>query len=128
MRKRWLVVALVPCALCCASVAQITTLSDPACQTALTAAFQKIFEAEGESAGVAEELAESTTVALESGGLGPRPFMVASPSGVDYSFFVEPKDTSCVLRLYGRQKGFVSYTNNITYIATEPLAPCQCSE
>ena len=130
MRKRWLVIGLVPFAIRCASVAQITTLSDPACQTALTAAFTKIFEAEGESAGVAEELAESTAVALETGGLGPRPFMVASPSGVDYSFFVEgvAKDTSCVLRLYGRQKGFVSYTNNITYIANEPLGPCQCSE
>ena len=77
---------------------------------------------------MAEELAESTAVALETGGLGPRPFMVASPSGVDYSFFVEAKDTSCVQRLYGRQKGFVSYTNNITYIANEPLGPCQCSE
>jgi hypothetical protein len=53
---------------------------------------------------------------------------LAAPSGVDHSFFVERKGASCVLRLYGRQKGFVSYTNNLTYIATEPLAPCQCTE
>jgi hypothetical protein len=54
--------------------------------------------------------------------------MVASPSGADYSFFVERKPDACVLRLYGRQKGFVAYTNNINYIATEPLAPCRCAE
>ena len=130
MSRRWLlgVAGLVPLALGCTSVAQITTLSDPACRTTLSSALAKVFESEGESAGVAEELAESTTAGLETWGLGPRPFMVASPSGVDYSLFVERKNEGCLLRLYGRQKGFVSYTNNITYIATEPLGPCQCSE
>ena len=60
--------------------------------------------------------------------MGPRPFLVASPSGTDYAFFVERKDDACLLRLYGRQKGFVTYTNNLTYIATQPLAPCRCEE
>jgi hypothetical protein len=41
---------------------------------------------------------------------------------------VEKKKDACLLRLYGRQKGFVSYTNDLTYIATEPLAPCECEE
>ena len=61
-------------------------------------------------------------------GIGPRPFLVASPSGADYSFFVQRMDGACALRLYARQKGFVSYTNNITYIATETLGPCRCAE
>jgi hypothetical protein len=126
--RRRLVLGLLPCALGCASVAQITTLSDPACRGALSTALARVFEKEGETPQVADELAESTAAGLETWGLGPRPFLVASPSGVDYSFFVERKGASCVLRLYGRQKGFVSYTNNISYIATEPLAPCQCSE
>jgi len=91
-------------------------------------ALAKVLENEGEAAPVAERLAESSTAALQTGELGPRPFLVASSSGVDYSFFVEKKGARCLLRLYGRQKGFVSYTNNLTYIATEPLAPCECAE
>jgi hypothetical protein len=112
----------------CTSVAQVTTLSDPACRQTLTNALEKVLEAEGETAPVAQQLAESTAMTLQTVDLGPRPFLVASSSGVDYSFFVERKSSSCVLRLYGRQKGFVSYTNNLTYIATEPLSPCQCAE
>src|SRR5262249_2254498 len=112
----------------CTSVAQITTLSEAPCHQTVTTALAKILEAEGETSQVARQLADSTATALRSYALGPRPFLVASPSGVAYSFFVEKKSASCLLRLYGRQKGFVSYTNNLTYIATEPLAPCQCAE
>src|SRR5262249_2265791 len=106
----------------------ITTLAEPQCHQTVTGALAKVLEAEGETSQVARQLADSTAHALQSYGLGPRPFLVASPSGVDYSFFVEKKSAGCVLRLYGRQKGFVSYTNNLTYIATEPLAPCECTD
>ncbi len=126
--RRWIVLCVLPLALSCASVAQITTLSDPVCQRALTSAFTAMFEEEGEKPDVAAELAESTSTALQYGALGPRPFLVEAPSGVDYSFFVEPKGATCLLRLYGRQKGFVTYTNNISYIATRDLTPCQCAE
>jgi len=112
----------------CTTVAQVTTLSNPACRDTLRVALAKVLQAEGETSPVAERLAESSTAALQAGGLGPRPFLIASSSGVDYSFFVEKKGARCLLRLYGRQKGFVSYTNNLTYIATEPLAPCECAE
>jgi hypothetical protein len=112
----------------CTSVAQITTLSEPDCRQTLTGALGRILQSEGEKPDVAGRLAESTATALQTYGLGPRPFLVESPSGVDFSFFVEKKSEKCLLRLYGRQKGFVSYTNNLTYIATEPLAPCQCAE
>jgi hypothetical protein len=112
----------------CTSVAQITTLSDEGCHQTVTAALAKILQTEGETPQAATQLADSTTTVLQFGRLGPRPFLVEAPSGVDYSFFVEKKSSGCVLRLYGRQKGFVSYTNNLTYIATEPLAPCACAE
>jgi hypothetical protein len=52
--------------------------------------------------------------------------MVGAPSGSDYAFFVQKKGSECLLRLYGRQKGFVRYTNNMTYIATRKLPPCRC--
>ena len=112
----------------CASVAKITTLSEPDCDRTFTAALAKVLRAEGETPDVAERLARSSTGAMQSYDPGPRPFLIESPSGVDFSFFVEKKGASCLLRLYGRQKGFTSYTNNLTYIATEPLAPCQCDE
>lgn len=120
--------ALMALAAGCTSVAQITTLSEPSCEQTVRQAFTKILESEGETPQTAADLAESSTAALQSGGLGPRPFLVESLSGVDYSFFIDKKDASCLLRLYGRQKGFTSYTNNITYIASEPLGTCQCAE
>ena len=112
----------------CTSVAQVTTLSDDHCRERLTTALTTVLKSEGETPEAATKLAESTTTTLQTVELGPRPFLIAAPSGVDYSFFVEKKGDSCLLRLYGRQKGFVSYTNNLTYIATEKLAPCQCAE
>ena len=112
----------------CTTVAQVTTVSEPACRQALDSGLARIFEAQGESAAVAQQLARSTTSSLATGNLGPRPFVVSSPSGVDYGLFIQMDGASCLLRLFGRQKGFVSYTNNLTYIATEPLAPCRCAE
>jgi hypothetical protein len=112
----------------CASVARVTTLAEPDCERAFMDALEKVLAKEGEAAPAARQLAQSTSAALRAYELGPRPFLVESPSGVDYSFFVEKKGAACLLRLYGRQKGFTSYTNNLTYIATEPLAPCQCAE
>ncbi|HYX21112.1 MAG TPA: hypothetical protein VFA98_09750 [Thermoanaerobaculia bacterium] len=112
----------------CVSVAKLTTLSDPGCRQRLTTALATVLQGQGEAPEEAERLAGSTAGALEAVDLGPRPFLVSARSGTDYSFFVERKGVSCLLRLYGRQKGFVSYTNDITYIATEPLAPCDCAE
>ena len=112
----------------CTTVAQITSASEPACRQALDSGLARIFEAQGESAAVAQQLAGSTTSSLATGNLGPRPFVVSSSSGVDYGLFIQMDGASCLLRLFGRQKGFVSYTNNLTYIATEPLAQCRCAE
>jgi hypothetical protein len=112
----------------CASVARVTTLSDVACRDALAAGFVTVLTAQAETPETASRLAREAVAALASVDMGPRPFLVVSPSGTDYAFFVERKDDACLLRLYGRQKGFVSYTNNVTYIATQPLAPCRCAE
>ena len=112
----------------CASVARVTTLSDAACRESLEIGLTSVLVAQAETPGTASRLARDATAALASVDPGPRPFLVASPSGTDYAFFVERTDDTCLLRLYGRQKGFVSYTNNLTYIATRPLTPCRCAE
>ncbi len=112
----------------CASVAKVTSLGDNACREAFAAAMTSVLVAQAEPPEVAARLAQGAVETLAATDIGPRPFVVASPSGTDYAFFVERTDGACVLRLYGRQKGFVSYTNNLTYIATQPLAPCRCAE
>lgn len=112
----------------CATVAQVTTLSDQNCRHTFVDRMSSILVEEGEKQEVADKLAESTTAVLLTGSLGPRPFLVASPSGADYGFFVEQKSSDCLLRLFSRRKGFTRYRNNLTYIATAPLTGCMCSE
>lgn len=109
-------------------MAQITTLSDESCRQRVRGQLEAILLEEGEPPEMANRLAVNTTVVLATGSLGPRPFGVSSPSGADYSFFVQRKDETCLLRLYGRQKGFTRYTNNLTYISTRPLDGCACAE
>lgn len=112
----------------CASVARITNLSEAACGEQVQRGLSDILVEQGESGEVGQSLAQETRSALANRALGPRPFLVAAPSGTDYTFFVQKKADACLLRLYGRQHGFVSYTNNLTYIATRALAGCECSE
>lgn len=112
----------------CASVAKVANLDDAACRTTFVEAMTAALAAQAEAPEAAARLARGAATTLASTDFGPRPFLVASPSGTDYAFFVERTEGACLLRLYGRQKGFVSYTNNLTYIATQPLAPCRCAE
>ena len=112
----------------CATVAQVTSLSDQNCRHTFVDRMSSILVEQGEKQAVAEKLAESTTTVLLTGSLGPRPFLVASPSGADYGFFVEQKSSDCLLRLFSRQKGFTRYRNNLTYIATRSLTGCMCAE
>ena len=112
----------------CATVAQVTSLSDQNCRHTFVDRMSSILVEEGEKQEIAERLAESTTAVLSTGSLGPRPFVVASPSGADYGFFVEQKPSDCLLRLFSRQKGFTRYRNNLTYIATRQLDGCMCAE
>ena len=112
----------------CTSVAQLTNLADASCQTSFETEMQTILSGQGETPENAAKLAHRAVTILTLGDLGPRPFLVAAPSGTDYSFFVEKTKSGCILRLYGREKGFVSYTNNLTYIDSRPLQGCSCSE
>ncbi len=112
----------------CATVAQVTSLSDQNCRHTFVDRMSSILVEEGEKQEIAERLAESTMNVLSTGSLGPRPFVVASPSGADYGFFVEQKSSDCLLRLFSRQKGFTRYGNNLTYIATRSLTGCMCAE
>lgn len=112
----------------CATVAQVTTFSDQNCRRTFVDRMSSILVEQGEKQEVAEKLAESTTTVLSIGSLGPRPFLVASPSGADYGFFVEQKSSDCLMRLFSWQKGFTRYRNNLTYIATRQLDGCMCAE
>jgi hypothetical protein len=112
----------------CTTVAQVTSLSDQNCRQTFMDRVSSILVEQGEKQEMADKLAESTTAVLLTGSLGPRPFLVASPSGADYGFFVELKSSECRLRLFSRQKGFTRYRNNLTYIATRSLTGCICAE
>src|SRR5579872_2080332 len=101
----------------CVTVAQVSNLNEDRCAAEFEHSLSSILIGQHETPQSAGELAHRTWVILTRADLGPRPFLVASPSGTDYTFFVQQKGDRCLLRLYGRQKGFVSYTNNLTYIA-----------
>jgi len=112
----------------CTSVARVVNPAEPSCQATLRGAFDSILVEEGETAEVAASLSEAATAKLGAVEIGPRPFVLSSPSGADYAFFFESEEPACLMRLYGRQKGFLSYTNNLTHIATRPLPGCGCAE
>jgi hypothetical protein len=109
-------------------MAKVTNLSEESCRASFTRHLSSILSHEGEKPEASEALASKTASTLMTYDLGPRPFAIAAPSGTDYRFFIDRKGINCVLTLYGRQKGFVSYTNNLTYIATELLPDCTCAE
>lgn len=112
----------------CANVARVTNLPSADCAAQMQRGLDEILVEQGESADAGESLTRQTLSALAGSTRGPRPFLVSAPSGTDYEFFVQKKREACLLRLYGRYHGFVAYTNNLTYIATRPLASCECSE
>lgn len=110
----------------CTTMAQVSNLSDESCRTSFTQQLSSMLTSQGESSAHSDALANKTVLTLTTYDLGPRPFAIAAPSGTDYRFFIDRKGTHCVLTLYGRRKGFISYTNNLTYIATESLPGCAC--
>lgn len=112
----------------CASMAKVTNLAEESCRTSFTQHLSAILAHEGEQPEAADALAGKTVSTLTTYDLGPRPFAIAAPSGTDYRFFIDRKGADCVLTLFGRRKGFVSYTNNLTYIATEILPDCTCAD
>lgn len=129
VHRSWaLSLAIVLTASGCATVAKVTNLSEESCRISFARQLSAILAHEGEKLDAADALAGKTVYTLSTYDLGPRPFAIAAPSGTDYRFFIDRKGTDCVLTLFGRRKGFVSYTNNLTYIATEILPDCTCTE
>lgn len=121
-----ILIATLPALLAgCTSTAMLTTLDQGACRDATVAAIADVLRAQGETEQV-DALASDAVAALPA--LGPRPFLVMGRSGTDYSFFVQRKEATCLLRLYAREKGFTSYVNNMSYIETRSLVPCGCRE
>lgn len=112
----------------CTTVAQVTTLTEETCHHKVRDQLESILTEENEKPDIANRLAVNTTTVLATGALGPRPFGISSPSGAGYSFCIQRRGGECWLRLYGRQKGFTRYTNNLTHIATRSLEGCACAE
>jgi hypothetical protein len=125
---RFVFVLLTACLTGCVTVGQVANLQEPACGTHFAEAMSSILVAQGEQPEVADRLATQSVQMISMANLGPRPFLLASPSGTDYEFFVQLKGQECLLRLYATQKGFTRHTNDITYIETRPLSGlCSCS-
>lgn len=112
----------------CTTMATLTNVGDQPCRQNFASALSDILIEEGEPPERAQRLIENADSIGSVFDYGPRPFAVSSHSGTDYLFFVEKKGEDCLLRLYGRQKGFTRYTNNLTYIRTKELSGCQCRE
>jgi hypothetical protein len=63
-----------------------------------------------------------------SGAASPVSFQLESPSGVSYGFTIHHTSQGCLLRLYYQGGPASNVTNNLTYIATRPLARCECAK
>lgn len=112
----------------CAPLVRVENLEEAQCRESLQETLSSILKERGETLEVARLLAVRTSDLLASADIGPRPFLVASSSGADYTFLFQKKAEHCVVRLYGIQKGWVSHTNNINYLATRELSGCTCRE
>ena len=112
----------------CATVATLTNQASPSCRSAFRDALESSLISQGETN---EEAVNEATQYANSQTLfsrGPRPVLVSARSGTDYVFFIDKTPSVCLLRLEQRQKGFVRYSNNLTYIETRTLAGCECVE
>jgi hypothetical protein len=112
----------------CTSMATVTNVRDQPCRQNFARALSEILVEEGEEPERAQKVVDHAAMIGSVFDYGPRPFSISSQSGTDYSFFVDKNGEECLLHLYGRQKGFSRYTNNLTYIRTKPLPGCECRE
>ena len=122
MARAVLVSLVAITALDCATVAQVE-LNDPVCEADFQDQMASILIQEGEKLDDAQAMAHRASLEVSYGDVGVRPFSIGSRT-TDYTFFVQKKKSGCMLRLVSRQKGFTLYTNDITYIAMRPVAPC----
>jgi hypothetical protein len=111
----------------CLTNALVTNLGDDSCRSTLTRAISSILVGQREQREIADQLAADAVEAMVPTDLSHVSFSVSSPSGTDYTFVFRLKKEGCLLRLYGRARGSWVYTNDLTYIATEPLPGCTCA-
>lgn len=109
----------------CATIGEVD-LSDEACAADFRGQIASILAAQGEKVEEADAIARRAVVDMAFGHVGLRPFVIGSRT-TDYTFFVQKKESGCLLRLLSRERGFTTYTNNVTYIDTRPLAGCRCA-
>lgn len=114
---------------CSPKVARVANPGNARCAQSLRAAFEIILVEQGEKPEAAAKLAASATQALIDVDLGPRPFKLSSPTGIEYGFFFEnEEDRRCLLRLVALQLGTLQYSDNVTFLATRPLRGCICAK
>lgn len=104
-------------------------LANPAavrCRASLRDAFTLMLVGQGEKDDVAEQVAKSGADALADVDLGPHPFKLSSPSGIDYAFYFEDEGRRCLLHLVAKQGAGLQLGDTLMFLATRPLAGCSC--
>jgi hypothetical protein len=92
----------------CTTVAQVTTLAEESCRRAMQDQLESILTEEHEPSELANRLAVNTTTVLATGTLGLRPFGISSPSGADYTFFIQPQGRRMSIATVRAAEGFYS--------------------
>lgn len=111
----------------CVSMARVSNLGDATCASAFERAIADALAAQQEAPSEGERLARRARHALARHDAGPRPFVIAAPSGTDYHFLVDTRRSGCHLRLYGRVHARAAWTNTLTWIETRELPGCTCT-
>jgi hypothetical protein len=104
-------------------------LANPAavgCRESLRDAVTLMLVGQGEKDNVAEQVARSGADTLADVDLGPHPFKLSSPSGIDYAFYFEDEGQRCLLHLVAKQGAGLQFADTLTFLATRPLAGCRC--
>jgi len=111
------------------STSNAARLANPAavgCRESLRDAFAIMLVGQGEKENVAEQVARSGANALADTDLGPHPFKLSSPSGIDYAFYFEDEGHRCLLHLVAKQGAGLQFGDTLTFLATRPLSGCTC--
>jgi tetratricopeptide (TPR) repeat protein len=113
----------------CHQMVGISNLDQATCAKNFQDRLKRVLVRFGEKPEVAERLARSEYNWLLSSNLQARPFLVQSPSGNDYTFFISKEKNYCKMHLVEKSRGFTSLSSNIPpYLASRKLVDCSCEE
>jgi hypothetical protein len=90
----------------CTTIAQVANLTEAQCNASFESQLTSILTEQGEKDEVAATLTHGTYLMLTAAEMGPRPFLVASPSGTDYTFFIQKKRNHCLPSSLRSPEGF----------------------